>query len=59
MKAVAVYLKQKLKEQFVKNPPQILPCACCWNVGNHFKEILRRDSDIQIFLNGDILLNGS
>ena len=41
----------------MKNPPEILPCACCWNVGNHFKEILRRDSDIQIFLNGDILLN--
>ena len=28
MKAVAVYLK--LKEQFVKFHPEIMPCACCW-----------------------------
>ena len=35
VKAVAVYLKQKLKEQFVRFPPEILPCACCWSVGNH------------------------
>ena len=43
MKAVAVYLKLKLKEQFVKFPPEIMPCACCWSVGNHshFKERLR------------------
>ena len=35
MKAVAVYLK--LEEQSVKFPPenQIMPCACCWSVGNH------------------------
>ena len=62
MKAVAVYLKQKLKEQFVKFPLEIMTCiiacACCWSVGNHnnFRE---RYSDIQIFLNGDSLLNGS
>ena len=34
-----------------------MPCACCWSVGNHI--ILKRDSGIQVFLNGDILLNGS
>ena len=36
----------------------IIACACCWSVGNHnnFRE---RYSDIQIFLNGDSLLNGS
>ena len=34
-----------------------MPCACCWSVGNHI--ILKRGSRIQIFLNGDILLNGS
>ena len=27
MKAVAVYLKLKLKEQFVKFPPEIMPFA--------------------------------
>ena len=54
-KAVAVYLK--LKEQFVKFPPEIMPCACCWSVGNH--NHFNRDSDIEIFLNGDVLLNGS
>ena len=33
-------LKLKLKEQFVKFPSEIMPCACCWSVGNHnhFKE---------------------
>ena len=30
VKAVAVYLKLKLKEHFVKFPPEIIPCACCW-----------------------------
>ena len=42
----------------MKFPSEILPCACCWSVGNHnhFKE---RESGIQIFLNGDVLLNGS
>ena len=50
MKAVSVYLK--LKEQFVK-----MLCACFWSVGNH--NHFYRDSDIQIFLNGDVLLNGS
>ena len=30
MKAVAVYLKLKLKEQFLKSSPEIMPCACCW-----------------------------
>ena len=30
VKAVAVYLTLKLKEQFVKFPPEIMPCACCW-----------------------------
>ena len=35
MNAVAVYLKEKLKEQFVKFPPEIMPCACCWSVKNH------------------------
>ena len=31
VKAVAVYLKLKLKEKFVKFPPEIMPCACCWS----------------------------
>ena len=53
MKAVSVYLKQKLKEKFVVFPPEIMQCACCWSVGNH------NHSDNQIFLNGDVLLNGS
>ena len=59
MKAVAVYLNLILKEQFVKFPPEIIymPCGCCWSVGNH--NHFYRNSDIQIFLNGDILLNGS
>ena len=35
VKAVSVYLKQKLKEQFVMFPPEIMPCACCWSVRNH------------------------
>ena len=26
---VAIYLKLKLKERFVKFPPEIMPCACC------------------------------
>ena len=40
----------------MKFPSEIMQCACCWSVGNHnhFK-----DSGIQIFLNGDVLLNGS
>ena len=57
MKAVAVYLKQKLKEQLKVSS------------GNHDMHvlavgvleitiILERDSDNQIFLNGDVLLNG-
>ena len=33
----SLYLKLKLKEQFVKFPSEIMPCACnCrWSVGNH------------------------
>ena len=30
VKAVAVYLTLKLKEQFVKFTLKIMPCACCW-----------------------------
>ena len=41
----------------MKFPSEIMPCACCWSVGNH--NHLKRDSGIQIFLNGDVLLNGS
>ena len=52
MKAVAVYLK--LKEQLVKLTPEIMPCACCWK-----SQSLLEIADIQIFLNGDVLLNGS
>ena len=33
MKAVAIYLQLKLKEQFVKFPPEIMLCACCWSDG--------------------------
>ena len=29
MKAVSVYLKLKLKEQFVTFPPEIIPFDCC------------------------------
>ena len=35
VKAVLVYLKQKLKERFVMFPLEIMPCACCRSVGNH------------------------
>ena len=31
VKAVSVYLKQKLKDQFVMFRPEIIPCMCCWN----------------------------
>ena len=57
MQAVAVNLKLKWKEQFVKFPPEIVSYVCYWSVGNH--NHFNRDSDIQIFLNGDVLLNGS
>ena len=59
MKAVTVYLKLKLKEQIVKFPleNQIMPCACCCPVLEI--TIFNGDSNIQIFLNGDVLLNGS
>ena len=52
MKAVAVYLK--LNEQFVKFLPEIMPIVFAVGNQNHF-----RDSNIQIGLNGDVLLNGS
>ena len=58
MKAVAVYLKQKLKEQLVKFPVQKLCHVLAVGV-LEIPIILKRDSGIQIFLNGDILLNGS
>ena len=53
MKAVAVYLKLKLKlkEQFVKFPPEIMPFAgamCLLEI----TIIINRERDIQIFLNG-------
>ena len=51
MKAVSVYLKQKLKEQLVMFPPDIMPCACCC--------VLEYWKSQQIFLNRDVLLNGS
>ena len=47
MGAVAVYLKLKMKEQFVKFLPEIVQCACyCMEI-----TIIVRASDIQIFLN--------
>ena len=55
MKAVAVYLKLKFEEQFVKFPSchvlavGVLKITIIFNIY----------SDIQIFLNGDVLLNGS
>ena len=58
MKAGAVYLKWKLKEQLVKFPSEIMPCACSVGV-LEITIILKRDIGIQIFLNGDVLLNGS
>ena len=30
VKAVVVYLTLKLKEQFAKFLPKIMPCTCCW-----------------------------
>ena len=54
MKAVAVYVKLKLKEQLVKLPPEIMPCTCCWK-SQSFLEI----DNMQNFLNGDVLLNRS
>ena len=57
MKAVAVYLKLKLKEQLVK-PVSSGNHAMCLLLEIPISHILR-DSDIQIFLNGDVLLNGS
>ena len=63
MKAVVVYLILKLKEQFVKFPPEIMPCACCWIELAHavleITIIFNRECDIQIFFNRDVLLNGS
>ena len=57
MKAVSVYLKEKLKEQFV----MFLRKSChVLAVGVlEITTIFKRDSDNQIFLNEDILLNGS
>ena len=51
VKVVAVYLKLKLKEQSVKFLPEIMPCVCCWKSQSFL--------EIKIFLNGDVLLNGS
>ena len=39
MKAVSVYLKQKLKEQFVMFSLEIMPCACCWKSQPFLREI--------------------
>ena len=58
MEAVSVSLKQKLKKQFVRMfPLEIMPCACIGVL--EITTIFKRDSDNQIFLNGDVLLNGS
>ena len=55
MKAVAVYLKYKLKEQFVRFPPEIMPCARSIAVGVlEITSIFKRDSDNQIFLSEDV-----
>ena len=53
----AVYLKQKLKEQFV----MLLRKSChVLAVGVlEITTIFKRDSDNQILSNGDVLLNGS
>ena len=59
MKAVAVYLKQKLKERFVKFPSEIMSCHVLAVGVLEITIILKRDSGIQILLNGDVLLNGS
>ena len=58
VKAVSVYLKQKLKEQFVmflRKSCHVLAAVGVLEITTIFK----RDSDNQIFLNGDVLLNGS
>ena len=57
MKAVSVYLKEKLKEQFVmffRKSCHVLAVGVL-----EITTIFKRDSDNQIFLNEDILLNGS
>ena len=54
MQAVAVYVKLKLNEQLEKLSPEIMPFACCWK-SQPYLEI----ADINIFLNGYILLNGN
>ena len=57
MKAVSVYLKQKLKEQFV----MFLRKSChVLAVGVlEITIIFKRDSVNKSFLNGDVLVNGS
>ena len=57
MKAVSVYLKQKLKENFV----MFLRKSCHVLAAGVLEvtTIFKRDSDSQIFLNGDVLFNGS
>ena len=57
LKAVSVYLKQKLKEQFV----MFLRKSCLvLAVGVlEITTIFKRDGNNKFFLNGDILLNGS
>ena len=52
VKAIAFYLKLKLKEQFVKFHPEIMPRACCWK-SQLFLEI----ATFNFF--GNVLLNGS
>ena len=43
----------------MKFPPEIMLCGDVLAVGVlEITVILERDSDIQIFLNGDVMLNG-
>ena len=55
MKAVAVYLKLKLKEKIENNFFEVSSRnrATCWLLEI---TVIFRDNDIQIFLNGDVLL---
>ena len=61
MKAVAVYLRLKLKEQFVKFRPEIMSCTVYLSCACSSQEItiIFRDNNIQIFVNEDISLNRS
>ena len=52
-------LEIEIEKQFVRFPPEIMPCHVLAVGVLEITIILKGDSGIQIFLNGDVLLNGS